>query len=30
MSMGQGAGVMGHPHTPNGDRFTAFTSQQEQ
>ena len=30
MRMGQGAGVMGQPHTPNGDRFAVFTSQQEQ
>ena len=30
MRMGQGAGVMGQPHTPNGDSLTVFTSQQEQ
>ena len=30
MRMGQGAGVMGQPHTPNGDRITVFTSHQEQ
>jgi hypothetical protein len=30
MRMGQGAGVMGQPLTPNGDRIAVFTSQQEQ
>ncbi len=27
--MGQGTGVMGQSRTPNGDRLTVFTSQQE-
>ena len=27
---GKGEEVMGRSHTPNGDRFTVFTSQQEQ
>ncbi len=30
MRMGQEARVIGQPRTPNGDRFSVFTSQQEQ
>ena len=30
VGMGQGAGVVGQSHTPNGDRFTVFTSQLQQ
>jgi hypothetical protein len=30
MRIGQGAEVMGQSRTPNGDRLTVFTSQQEQ
>ncbi len=30
MRMGQGVGVVGKSHTPNGDRLAVFTSQQQQ